>query len=207
MNNKTEIECKELIQKYYSYKQNGRKIKVRNKLYCIISSDMQMWIKNILKKWGRYEEKEEIISISFDAFLFCLERYNISKENSLPKFFYDATRYFLLMKYGKSDKVRLPLEELQEILRIENIPINNLFDNLLTLAQFRDCLPSEKERVIWDDAFMSLCDRTSDKIRTILKDRKYGTGVEDSTYRKLKNTFINQIKLIMNVKDRIKKII
>ena len=204
MDAKTEIECKKLIHKYYFYKQTGRKIKIRNKLYCIMSGDMQMWIKNILKRWGRYEIKEEIISISFDAFLFCLERYSIEKESSLSKFFYDATRYFLLMKYAKKDKVRLPAEELHEILKIDNTPINNVFDNLLTIAEFRDCLTNDKEKLVWDDAFMSLCDRTSDKTRTIVKNSRYGTGIEDSAYRKLKKVFISQIKLIMNVKDKIR---
>ena len=193
MDNKTEIECKELIHKYYSYKQDGRRIKGRNKIYCIMSADMQMWVKSILKKWGRYEEKEEVLSISFDAFLFCLERYNISKENSLPKFFFDATRYFLLMKYGKKDKVRLPIEELQEILRLENNSINNIFDNLLTLTQFRNVIP-DKYKVIWDDAVMSL---DSDNRKRLFSDN---INMDKNFYYKVKQILVPVIRLIMNIK-------
>ena len=195
MDNKTEIECKELIHKYYSYKQDGRRIKGRNKIYCIMSADMQMWVKSILKKWGKYEEKEEVISISFDAFLFCLERYNISKENSLPKFFFEATRYFLLMKYGKSDKVRLPVEELQEILRLENNSINNTFDDLLTLTQFRDSLTKETEKVVWDDACMSLSECHMER-----NEQRKVSGMSTGEYSRLKKIFINQIRLILNIR-------
>ena len=195
MNSKTESECKDLIQKYYCYKQNSRKIKVRNKLYCIMSSDMQMWVKSVLKKWGRYEEPGEVLSISFDAFLFCLDRYLISKENSLPKFFYDATRYFLLMKYAKSNKVLLPIEELKEILKLENDSLNNMFNDMLTISQFRESLTREEEKIVWDDACMSLS-----KCHMERKEQRKRCGMSTGEYTRLKRVFINQIKLILNIK-------
>ena len=106
------------------------------------------------------------------------------------------------MEYAKKGKVRLKSEELQEILRIENTPLNNMFDNLLTLTQFRDCLPSDKERAIWDDACFSLTDDISEKKTTILPGNKLGTGIERSTYLKMKRTFIKQIKLILNIREQ-----
>ena len=194
MTPKTELECKELILRYNSYKQSGRKIKIRNKLYSFISTDMQVWVKSILKKWGRYEEKGEVLSISFDAFLFCLERYREGFE-SLLGHFYEYTRYFLLMKYGKSDKVRLPLEELQEILRIEDSSINNMFDDMLTLIQFRDSLTKETEKVVWDDACMSLSESHMQR-----NEQRKVSGMSTGEYARLKKIFINQIRLILNIR-------
>ena len=193
MNKNTENECKQMIEKYYSFKQEKRKIKIRNELYCIMSGDIQMWIKSILKKWGRYEEKEEILSISFDAFLFCLEQYKIGFE-SFQGHFYEYSRYFLLMKYGKVDKVHLPVKELKEILKMDNSPEGIIFDNLLTLTQFRDCL-TDDIKFIWDDAALSLSESHMER-----KEQCKKSGMSTSSYAKIKKTFINQIKLILNIK-------
>jgi len=203
MNKNTENECKQMIEKYYSFKQEKRKIKIRNELYCIMSGDIQMWIKSILRKWGRYEEEGEILSISFDAFLFCLEQYNIKKTSGLNKFFYDAIRYFLLMKYGKENKVRLPVKELKEILEMDSSPEGIVFDNLLTLIQFRDCLPNDITRVVWDDAAMSLSSENKYKVRSKKDGTKYSTGMDNLVYKRLKEAFINQIKLILNIKNKL----
>jgi len=194
MNPKTESECKDLIQKYYCYKQNSRKIKVRNKLYCIMSSDMQMWVKSVLKKWGRYEEPGEVLSISFDAFLFCLDRYKNGFE-SIQGHFYEYARYFLLIKYAKTDKVLLPIEELKEILKLEDDSLNNMFNDMLTISQFRESLTREEEKIIWDDACMSLSECHMER-----KEQRKVSGMSTGEYARLKRVFINQIKLILNIR-------
>lgn len=195
MNKQTEDKCKKLIHKYFLYKADYKKREVRNNLYLLMKGDIIMWIKNILKKWGKYIDDTEVISLSWDCFEFCLARYDLNREGSLCKFFFDASRYCLLMEYAKKDKVRLKPEELQEILRIENTPLNNIFDNLLTLTQFRDNLTRNEEKIVWDDACISLSSSHMDR-----KERPKKSGMSTAEYGRLKRIFINQIKMILNIR-------
>ena len=203
MNKKTENECNSLIKRYKNdsgFISEKRKIQIRNKLYCIMSGDIQMWIKSILKKWGRYEKEGEILSISFDTFLFCLERYKIGF-GSFQGHFFKYSRYYLLMKYGKEEREKIdwiPVDELKEIFPSElqcnrkNLFIN-IFINLLTLTQFRDCL-TDDIKFIWDDAALSLSESHMER-----KEQCKKSGMSTSSYAKIKGTFINQIKLILNI--------
>jgi len=190
MDKTTEEKCKEYIGKYYRYKQKEKKIKVRNDLYVLMSKDMDTWIKSILRRWGRNLEQTEIISLSWDAFLFCLKRYDRSKEGGLSKFFFEAIRYFLLMEFAKKDIVKIEAIELKEILKLDHSPEAYLFERLLTLQQFRGVIP-EEQLVIWDEATMSL----SDSFRGHLPQKARGMSTE--SYARLKKVFINIIRLIL----------
>lgn len=126
----------------------------RNALFDLIAETIRQYVMKILRGWGRHEEKEEILSLSWEAFYFCLEKYR-NFDVPLVFFFFDFTRYFLLCHYGRQDHVFLPLEELQDILSIELTPDNILFSKLLEVYRFRDLLPPNYHTV-FDDAFMSM---------------------------------------------------
>jgi len=194
MDDNTKKECELLLYKYFTYKKESYKVKVRNKLFTLSLPDFKKWITKILYTWNKFESKEQVISLSWECFEYCLSMYDTSYNNFLGRF-YKSTRYYLLMKFAKDNSVRVPLEELKEILKIDNSPESLLFDNLLTLYQFRDCLSDDNSRVVWDDAMQSLS--SNDKVRTIKAGRKYSTGMDNLSYSRLKSNFINIIKLIL----------
>jgi len=182
-------ECKQLIKKYNKAKTKKTKIKLRNILYEKIMVFQIKWIKTILKKWGKREEENEILSISWDTFIFCIEKYN-NFDVHLPLYFYNFTRYFLLIKYAKKDRVFLSIDELKETLGIVDNPQNMGFEKLLTWYQFRNVIP-DKYKIVWDDATQSLSDCRRERKRT-----KY-CGIDNNLYCKLKEIYIPMIKLIL----------
>ena len=126
-------------------------------LYMLMQNDIVGWIKSVLNKWNRYEDESEIISTSWDTFLFCLESYNPVKYNTpIVYFFFKYTKYWLFMHYAKKEEgIFLPLEEVEETLGIVDEPQNIVFNKLLQLYKLREVLPDEHKKT-WDDAFMSL---------------------------------------------------
>jgi hypothetical protein len=184
-------ECVKLICKYQKYKSNTHKQKVRNEIYEKMMTWMLIWVKSILTKWGKTESSTEKISMSWDAFMFCIDRY---KEGyPLAKHFHEYTKYYLLIKYAKEARVTLPLEELKETLLLVETPENVLFDRLLTLQQFRDVIP-DKYKIVWDDACQSLSD--ADQYRQNTKN----PGIDRNVYVKLKEGYIPIIELILGTK-------
>ena len=194
MDDNTKKECELLLYKYFTYKKESYKVKVRNKLFTLSLPDFKKWITKILYTWNKFESKEQVISLSWECFEYCLSMYDTSYNNFLGRF-YKSTRYYLLMKFAKDNSVRVPLEELKEILKIDNSPESLIFDNLLTLYQFRDSLTKENEKVIWDDAFISLSE--SHKQRS---EQRKNAGMSTGEYARLKKIFINQIRLILNIR-------
>jgi hypothetical protein len=62
-----------LISKYQT---KGKPDLLWNVIFRLMFPELLKIIKGILGKRGRYEAEEELISPSWDAFLFCLEQYN-----------------------------------------------------------------------------------------------------------------------------------
>jgi len=194
MDDNNKKECELLLHKYFTYKKEAYKVKVRNKLFALLLLDFKKWITRILYAWNKFESKEQVLSLSWECFEYCLLMHDTSYDSFLGRFF-KSTRYYLLMKFAKSNSVRVPLEELKEILKIDNSPESLIFDNLLTLYQFRDSLTKENEKVIWDDAFISLSE--SHKQRS---EQRKNAGMSTGEYARLKKIFINQIRLILNIR-------
>ncbi|HDZ15659.1 hypothetical protein LCGC14_0570390 [marine sediment metagenome] len=188
MNKETEDKCQELILKFNRYKQEHRRIKVRNDLYELMMEDMLLWIRSFVVKWSRFEEQDEMLSLSFDVFLFCLENYK--EHYSVISHFYKYSRYYMMNRYAKKDKVRIPIDELKEIMSLGVSPIDGTFEKLLTLQQFRAVVP-ETHLMVWDDAVSSLS--SADRYRHKSKN----VGMSDNAYNKVKAGYIPIIKLIL----------
>jgi len=58
------LECLIRIKKYNKSKSEKNKTRIRNELYVLMMDDMLKWVKSILKKWNKYETKEEILSLA-----------------------------------------------------------------------------------------------------------------------------------------------
>ena len=183
----------QLILKYKKYKREKDRQRVRNAFFWLISPYMKKWIRTILHRWGKSDiafDKLEVISLSWECFEYCLDRYDPDKKAFIASFFYEYTRYYLLMKYAKKKSVLVSLDELKEVLRLDDSPENILFDKLLTLQQYRDVIP-EEQLTTWDDAVMSIAD--SHKSHSPQTPR----GMSTESYSRLKKAFINIVKLIL----------
>ena len=190
MNRELQDQCKEIIIKCRSYKKKAYEVKKRNELFLIMKPFILKWIKSILKSWSRYEKEDKILSLSWDCFEYCFYKYS-NYNVHIPKFFYDFTKYFLLMHYGAKDKVSLPINELKKTLQLVSSEDNICLDRLLTLMQFRNVIP-EEQLVAWDNAVQSLS--IQDKQKYI----SYGKlGMSTDSYAKLKKGYKNIIKLIL----------
>ncbi len=188
MDKKLEEECKNLIEKYRRYKAKSYKIKARNDLYMKMQKDLLIWIKSVLKEWGKFETEGEILSVSWDIFEFGLEYYVIGY--SVPEHFYTHTKYFLLNQYAKKENVFLPLEDLEKLLNMYPNPTSNAFVKILDLHRFSDCIPKE-HKVVWDDALLSLSPADKDRHRTRGK-----IGMSDESYRRLKDAYRVMIRFL-----------
>jgi len=162
---------------------------VRNALYLKIKDDIIKWIKSICGQWSKSIPSDEILSISWDIFLFCLKHY---KENYKFSFHcYRYTKYYLLNKFAKEGTVRIPLDELKETIAIgEDDSQNATFEQLLTIIQIRNDIP-EEYRIIFDDAIQSF-DKEAMPLRT-----KSETGLPDPVYHAVKKVLTSVIRFLV----------
>lgn len=189
--------CALLLHRYHRYRSEQFKVKVRNELFMQMRGYLTVWINRSLKKWGRWEEKGEIISMTWEAFMFGIQ-YHKPHYDNIPAHFYTHTRYYLFTRYAKQDSVRIPLEELKMIMNEFPTPENQHFERLLTLYQFREAVP-ENYRNIWDDATLSLDPQCKNRVC-----QARGCGIEMTAYRHMRKAFIPIIKLILGIKEEIK---
>lgn len=194
MNIELQCECLKLIKKYKSLKMAKYKQEYRNRIYLLMKVDILIWIKAIMKKWNRFEEEGELLSLSWDIYIFCLDHYIPEKLTPVPKFFFEYTRYFLLMYYAKQQSIRVPLEELQEVLELIEEPENIAFGMLLRLYEFREVIPDDC-KIVWDDAYLSLSNSGRNRERFKSK----GVGMSDACYRRMKHSFEAIITLLLKV--------
>lgn len=193
--------CSQHLFDYMRYKQKYRKQHARNNLYMEMRGYLSVWINSILKKWGHYESETDIVSLSWHAFMFCLDSY---KSNyTIEGHFYTYTKYYLFNEYAKRDNLHIPIEELKSILTEFPTPENQHFERLLTLYQFRDIIP-DNCKLIWDHAMLV----TGGKTR---KAGGYNTkwswdtfkefGFSEKAYYATRKSYVNIIKLILGIKD------
>jgi len=184
--------CLQKIKKYHCYKREAWKVKTRNEIYRMMQGDMISWVSSILKKWGKYESKEEIISLSWECFLYCFNKFDFRKNVPIPHYFYQFTRYYLLNKYAKEEKVTLPLNELKEILASSDSVEDIAYEKLLTLMQFQNTIP-EEYLCVWQDALQSV---SSNNYQDRVYNREH--GLPTNVYFALKKVFRNQVMMVMN---------
>lgn len=171
-----------------------KNINNRNKIYELISKDIIIWIKSVLAKWKKNETQSEILSMSWDAFIFCLDQYS-DYSIPVPKFFSNCTKYFMLNYYAKKENVFLPLDELKETLSFVHNPETCGFERLLTLQQFREIIP-EKYKFVWDDATQSLGSESRKSKQNSLSKEK---NMTQATYYGVRDCLIEIIKFIIKI--------
>ena len=164
MDKNCQEQCFKLLKKYKNVSKEYYKIKYRNELYILMKDYLLIWMQSTLTKWKKYSDETELLSNSWDAFIFCIDSYDTKKFNThIPYFFSKYINYWLLMHYAKKDEgVHIPLEDLEDTLKTIEDPHNIAFGKLLRLYRMRDSIP-EESKVVWDDAFLSLSNSNSDR--------------------------------------------
>lgn len=153
-----------LIQEYKTreYKREGYRGRLRNRIFLLMKENMESWIKGHLSKWRMYEEGTMILSMSWEAFLFCLERYD-NPAYDLYSHFNIYTRYFLLLSYmnGKSKKeMEKSIEEIQMVFSdglftVGSEETYDMVGKMLELRNFREKLPAKYHK-IFDNTILGI---------------------------------------------------
>jgi len=94
MNILLQTSCKALMEKYD--KSDGEnKNRVRNEIFCTLSFYIYKWLASALKRRNVFVSREEMLSISWDAFEYCMKTYK-NREVPLPSHFAKNINYFVI---------------------------------------------------------------------------------------------------------------
>lgn len=142
----------ELIRKYRRYKSERHRIRARNDVYELMRTKVVGYVKGVLARWHRYEDETELLSLSWDAFLFCLDRY-VDEKYDIYGHFNTYCRYFLLLHYEGKDKGmdrEVYLEDVKDVISLRTDDPSDAIGKLIELKAFRDSLVQEHQRRIFD---------------------------------------------------------
>lgn len=144
-----------LIRKYKTrkYKSKYFRAKLRNEIHGLMHTKVLGYVKGVLAKWHRYEDEPKLISLSWDAFMFCLDRYDDEKYDVYGHF-NTYVRYFLLLHYGREDREldrEVYMDDVKDIiLSLRTDDPSVALAKLVELKSFRDSLMQEHQRRIFD---------------------------------------------------------
>ena len=124
---------------------------LRNEIYALMRTKVVGYIKGVLSRWRRYEDETAILSLSWDAFLFCLDRYDDEKYDVFGHF-NTYTRYFLLLYYSNLDKLDKEeyLEDVKDVISFKTSDPTDALDKMLELKRFRNSLVQDHQQRIFD---------------------------------------------------------
>lgn len=147
-------DCTGLIKKLKG--KNVNKDKIRNELFLLLREPVLKWMGSILRNRNHYSETE-MISLSWDCFLFCLKYYKSHLKIPVPNHFYAYTKFFLLTVHPK-----------KHLTGDHSLPDYDLsvFEDLDDLKEFKKALP-KNYALVFDDALMSMSGCRRDRIRRI----------------------------------------
>ena len=146
--------CEEMIKKWNSLPSCEEKNIVRNKLFLIMQKFMEKWVSAHLSRQGKFFSSEEIKSISWDCFTYCLRLFKPERGIPIPNHFYSYTRFFLLPSYFDKKEIELNAKVKSSIEGVEKNPFL-MFELTDELRFFRKCLPPEYLSV-FDDCIINL---------------------------------------------------
>lgn len=145
---------KRLRKKNISIEENN---KLRNDLYDILQTHIIKWMSSILRD-RNYYSKNELLSLSWDCFLFCLKYFKLERNIPIPNHFYAYTKFFLLSQYPK-----ILTNNTGGCLYTDDVFIYEALDEL---KKFREDLP-DNYQTVFDDALMSMSNCRKDHVRRL----------------------------------------
>lgn len=131
---------------------------------------MKKWVLSNCAILGKDLSGGEITSLSWDCFMFCLDRFKPDGPIDLPRHFHQYTKYYLLMKASGIRKEQKDIVSLDEVdfRSIETEPsCHPMFD----LMNFRGSLPDDYQLLL-DDVLSTLVTR---RASTVSKEVGKGT--------------------------------
>lgn len=143
-----------IARRYLNEENVTEKCNLRNSLFVLILPWMKRWILSNCTIFGRDITAEEVTSLSWDCFVFCLERFKPDGPIDFPKHFYQYTKFCLMMHASsirKRERQLLPLEETD----CSNMTESSLLYPFFDLINFRTSLPEEYQSLL-DEVMTSI---------------------------------------------------
>ena len=164
MNNEIEAikQIEKKIEEYCNCEGILNKGSIRNDIFLLIYPFLEKWVKSILGKKKIYVDNSEMLSLSWDCFVFCLEKYRPEKKISILGHSYSYTNFFLLSWISKKYNL-LKNESGNSELDNQNDKFDIYYENIDELRRFKDILPEDYKQ-IFDDALLSMAGRPDAKV-------------------------------------------
>lgn len=140
-----------------------QKIIARNNLFEELMPFIIKWLSSILAKNKTFLSQEELKSLSWDCFYFCLKHYKPNKPIPIPNHFFSYSKFYLQMHVFNKQ----PKEHENVIIDEEkfSVPPDKIFI-LDEIKAFRESL-EEKYVSVFDDAMNSMMPNTKDRVRRL----------------------------------------
>jgi len=168
------------IRRFHLCDEKEEKEKIRNEIFLKMKPHIIKWLSIACFKNGIFLSKEELLSRSWDCYLFCLNSYKYkNKTITVPNHFIKYTTY-----YVKKSKIREYESTDKELGNIAvDLKNDKVFEHLEGLTAFKKLLPNEY-CIVFDDALMSLTLNKNDRICRIKE-----TSLSTIRYQESKKVF------------------
>ncbi len=165
MQKETITTCTKLAKDYFSLSDRlQEQQETRNKLFFIVKPYMDKWLESILAQRKVFLPKEELLSLNFECFEFCLKSFKPDREIPLPNHFYAYANFFLKTNRTLENANKYICVELDN--EKEGECLNLAYEHLDELREFRKSLPGEYISV-FDDSLMSLVESRPARLRRL----------------------------------------
>ena len=176
-------ECQNLIFQWSEQNSHKEKDEIRNRIFHIMQTQLEMWIKSICRAKGSFLLPDDIKSKSWECFHYALKHYKPNGRIPLCNHFYSYSRFKLIT-----------IETEKEIQNEDIIAketgadgLDSIYGHIEELKSFREFLMKEEDDKhnkyaagyagVFDDAILSLVpnrpDRTSHFDKKIMPYTKY----------------------------------
>ena len=107
MDIRTQHKCRSILKQYKACSIASKKLIIRNQLFLFMMPQMSKWVNGYLAKKGSYLLPEDLLSKSWDAYLYCLEK--LGKKTDMEKLplafhFNRYTQFFLSEQFTRENK-------------------------------------------------------------------------------------------------------
>lgn len=153
MDEDTQRSCKSLL---CEYQEDPTNIDLRNSLFIVVHKDVIKWIKSWHARHNQFVSPQEILSETWDCFLYCIDNYT-DWNVPVPSHFTRYINWHLSAK-GRKDRMGQSVETGAPLEIPEEVSLDDSVGNIRStgdlLKNFREFL-EEKERGIFDDALLN----------------------------------------------------
>ena len=174
--------CISLFKEYQRRECVQEQQETRNRLFLIMKPYIETWLMSIARRRGVFINEQELISLSWESFLFCLDRYRQGNPILIQNHFFAYTRFFFLRWQVREAKRKSILEDLED-----NMATVSFEDEILLLdeiVKLKKLIPKEYQ-IVFDDTLKSMAGENKDKVKTSKKIH----GLSMSQYHTAKKIF------------------